>query len=223
MVRGVSPRPGGSTNDTSAIKVVLTDFDGVVRHWPPDDTASVEDRHGLHRGSLARTAFDPSILDDAITGRMTDAEWRSEVARRLAAQTDAATARSAVAAWSTGRGVVDTAALRVLQAARSVAALGLVTNATTRLDDDLARLGLSDTFDFVNSSAVGCAKPYRCFYEHAARRCGDEPRAVLFVDDRPENVDAAIDFGFRGHLYRDPETLERLLRDWSLTGGEAWA
>ena len=78
--------------------VVLTDFDGVVRHWPAAVTASVEDRHGLKRGSLARTAFDPSILDDAVTGRMTDSEWRCEVARRLGAETDAATARAAVAA-----------------------------------------------------------------------------------------------------------------------------
>ena len=201
---------------------MLTDFDGVVRHWPASDAASIEDRHGLKRGSLAKTAFDPSILDDAITGRMTDSEWRSEVQRRLAAETDAATARSAVSAWSTGRGVVDRGALQALQAARSVAALGLVTNATTRLDDDLARLGLSDAFDFVvNSSAIGCAKPSRCFYEHAARRGGCEPGAVLFVDDRPENVEAAIDFGFHGHLHRDPRMLERLLRDWSLAGEEA--
>ena len=196
---------------------MLTDFDGVVRHWPPDVTASVEDRHGLPRGSLAKTAFDPSILDDAITGRLTDSEWRSEVARRLGAETDADTARAAVAAWSTGRGVVDQAALRILQAARSAAALGLVTNATTRLGEDLARLGLTDAFDFVvNSSAVGCAKPSRCFYEHAARRCGCDSAAVLFVDDRPENVNAAIDFGFHGHLYRAPETLERLLRELNL-------
>ena len=198
---------------------MLTDFDGVVRHWPAAVTASVEDRHGLQRGSLARAAFDPSILNDAITGRMTDSEWRSEVQRRLQADTDAATARSAVSAWSTGRGVVDGGALQVLQAARSVAALGLVTNATTRLDDDLARLGLSDAFDFVvNSSAIGCAKPSRCFYEHAARRCGCESGAVLFVDDRPENVEGAIDFGFHGHLYRDLETLGRLLRGWNLAG-----
>ena len=209
-----------------AIKVVLTDFDGVVRHWPSAVTASIEDRHGLPRGSLPRTAFDPSLLDDAITGRMTDSEWRSEVARRLGSETDAATAQAAVEAWSTSRGVVDQAAMRVLQAARSVAALGLVTNATTRLDDDLVHLGLSDAFDFVvNSSAVGCAKPSRCFYEHAARRCGCERGAVLFVDDRPENVEAAIDFGFHGHMHRDPRTLERLLREWNLTdkdvpGGE---
>ena len=72
----------------------------------------------------------------------------------------------------------------------------------------------------VNSSAVGCAKPSRRFYEHAARRCGCEPRAVLFVDDRAENVDAAIDFGFHSHLHHDSRTLERLLREWNLTGEE---
>lgn len=203
----------------NAIKVVLTDFDGVVRHWPSAVTASIEDRYGLKRGSLAATAFDPSLLDDAITGRMTDSEWRSEVARRLGAETDAAAAQAAVDAWSTSRGEVDQAALKVLQAVRCVAALGLVTNATTRLDDDLARLGLSDAFDFVvNSSAAGCAKPSRCLYEHAARRCNCAAEAVLFVDDRPENVDAAIAFGFHGHLYRDPETLERLICEWTQAG-----
>ncbi len=202
----------------NAIRVVLTDFDGVVRHWPSAVTAFIEDRYGLKRGSLPRTAFDPSILDDAITGRMTDSKWRSEVARRLGSETDAATAQAAVEAWSASRGVVDQAALRVLQAARSVAALGLVTNATTRLDDDLARLGLTDAFDFVvNSSAVGCAKPSARFYEHAARHCGCERGAVLFVDDRPQNVEAAIDFGFHGHVHRDAVTLKRLLRDWNLT------
>ena len=62
--------------------------------------------------------------------------------------------------------------------------------------------------------------PSRCFYEHAARRCGCERGAVLFVDNRHENVEAAIDFGFHGHLHRDPRTLERLLREWNLTGEE---
>ena len=206
----------------STIRVVLTDFDGVVRHWPSAVTASIEDRYGLKRGSLPRTAFDPSILDDAITGRMTDSAWRSEVARRLGSETDAATAQAAVDAWSASRGEVDEAVLQVLQGVRCVAALGLVTNATTRLNDDLARLGLSEAFDFVvNSSAVGCAKTCRCFYDHAARRCNCAAEAVLFVDDRPENVEAAIDFGFHGHLHRDAEALERLLREWSLTEQES--
>ncbi len=196
------------------IRVVLTDFDGVIRQWPAPFAQSIEERYGLERGSLARTAFDESIVGDAITGRVTDSEWRERVARRLGSHTDPATAAAAVAAWSASPGVVDAAALDVLQSVRSGAALGLVTNATTRLARDLSRLALDSAFDFVvSSAAIGCAKPSGCFYEHAARRCRCPRAEVVFVDDRPENVAAAIDFGFRGHHYRDPRTLKRVLRE----------
>ena len=124
------------------IRVVLTDLDGVIRRWPASQFQSVEDAYGLERGSLSRAAFDKPLLTDAITGAITDAQWRKQIARLLGSQTDPATAASAVAAWSTSPGEVD-------------------------------------TFDFIiNSSAIGCAKPSPCFYEHArdaavvpAKRC----------------------------------------------------
>ena len=208
------PGPADVGDCLGVIRVVLTDFDGVIRLWPAPFTESVEDRYGLERGSLARAAFDETILNNAVTGRVTDTEWRAQITRRLGSHTDPATAATAVAVWSASPGVVDAAALGVLQTARSVAVLGLVRNATTRLADDLARLALDDVFDFIiNSSAIGCAKPSGCFYEHAVRRCECRRDQVLFVDDRSENVAAAIDFGFRGHHYRDPRTLDRVLRE----------
>jgi len=195
------------------IRVVLTDLDGVVRRWPATQFSSVEDTHGLPRGCMARTAFHETLLTDAITGIVSDAEWRRRIAVRLGAQFDPAAAAAAVAAWSVSAGEVDTGTLEVLQAARSVVDLGLVSNATTRLADDLSRLGIDGAFDFiVNSSAVGCAKPSACFYEHALRRCGCTRDQVFFVDDRPENVAGAIAFGFHGHLFRDAKTLGQALR-----------
>ena len=167
------------------IRVVLTDLDGVIRRWPASQFQSVEDAYGLERGSLSRAAFDKPLLTDAITGAITDAQWRKQIARLLGSQTDPATAASAVAAWSTSPGEVD-------------------------------------TVDFIiNSSAIGCAKPSTCFYEHAARRCGCAREEVFFVDDRSENVDAAINFGFHGHLYRDANTLEQALRECGLIRGES--
>ena len=70
-------------------------------------------------------------------------------------------------------------------------------------------------------SAIGCAKPSPCFYEHALRRYGCTREEVFFVDDRSENVDAAIDFGFHGHLCRDARTLEQALRECGLIRGES--
>ena len=194
------------------IRVVLTDLDGVVRRWPATQFSSVEDAHGLPRGCMAAAAFHESLLTDAITGVVTDAEWRRRIAARLGTQFDPAAA-AAVAAWSEGVGEVESATLAVLQAARPAVALGLVSNATTRLADDLSRLGIAGAFDFiVNSSAVGCAKPSACFYEHALRRSGCTREQVFFVDDRPENVAGATAFGFHGHLFRDAKTLEQALR-----------
>ena len=202
------------------IRVVLSDLDGVIRRWPDTQFSSVEDKHGLPRGSMPRAAFHESLLTDAITGIVTDAEWRRRIAARLGAQFDPAAAAAAVAAWSASAGNVHTRTLDVLQAARHTVALGLVSNATTRLAADLSRLGLGDAFDFiVNSSAVGCAKPSACFYEHALRRCGCTREQVFFVDDRPENVAGANDFGFHAHLFLDPTTLDQALRTAGVLAG----
>ena len=90
------------------IRVVLTDLDGVIRRWPDTQFSSVEDAHGLPRGCMARAAFHESLLTDAITGVVTDAEWRRRVAARLGAQFGATAAAAAVAAWSASVGDVHT-------------------------------------------------------------------------------------------------------------------
>ena len=179
------------------IRAVLTDLDGVVRRWPATQFSSVEDAHGLPRGCTARAAFHETLLTDAITGIVTDAEWRRRIAARLGTRFSPAASAAAVAQWSISAGEVQTGTLAVLQSARSAVPLGLVSNATTRLSDDLSRLRIAGAFDFiVNSSAIGCHKPSACFYEHALRRCGCSPEQVFFVDDRPDNVAGAADFGF---------------------------
>lgn len=205
-----------------AIRVVLTDLDGVIRRWPDTQFSSVEDKHGLPRECMARAAFHESLLTDAITGVVTDSEWRRRIAARLGAQFGPTAAAAAVAAWSASVGDVHKSTLDVLQAARRTVALGLVSNATTRLAADLSRLRIAGAFDFiVNSSAVGCAKPSACFYEHALRRCGCTREQVFFVDDRPDNVAGAIDFGFHAHLYRDPNTLDQALRSAGVIPGHS--
>ncbi|MGW7365885.1 hypothetical protein ACWGI8_21200 [Streptomyces sp. NPDC054841] len=61
---------------------VLCDVDGVLRHWPAADT--LEQAHGLPVGALAGAAFAPARLQPAITGEITDEQWRSAVAADLA-------------------------------------------------------------------------------------------------------------------------------------------
>ncbi|WP_443034259.1 HAD-IA family hydrolase [Streptomyces sp. BE147] len=106
----------------------------------------------------------------------------------------------------------DPAVVSLLRRARARVPLVLVTNASLQLDDDLASLGLTDLADaIVSSAAEGVAKPDRAIYEIAAARAGVPMERCLFVDDRQENIAAAVALGMTGVLFREPADLERAL------------
>jgi putative hydrolase of the HAD superfamily len=70
--------------------------------------------------------------------------------------------------------------------------VGLATNATDLLRDDLAALGLAGEFDAVVSSwELKIHKPAPGFFERACAALGEEPQWVLFVDDDDRAVRGA--------------------------------
>lgn len=69
----------------------------------------------------------------------------------------------------------------------------------------------------VLSYDVGFLKPQPEFYLHALSEFGHRPERVLFVDDRPENVDAAREIGFLAVQMTDESVLIHLVQ--SLWGG----
>ena len=193
--------------------VLLIDLDDVLRVWAPERDASVERRHGMPPGSMAAAAFgERSSIRSVVTGRIIDAQWRADIAARLAPLCGDA-AGAAVAEWSESAGAVD---VKVLEVVRSVRRngwrVGLLTNATDRLAADLDRLGLLEELDAViNSSELGVAKPDPEVFRLACRVMDATPVECVFVDDRAENVDAARAIGLEAHLFTGAETLEEVL------------
>lgn len=190
---------------------MLCDIDGVLRHWPAVDT--LEQAHGLPVGALAAAAFAPARLHPAITGEITDEQWRSAVAVDLAdryGSTDRA--HAAVTAWSDLVPAVDQEVVALLGQARKVASVALVSNATTRLERDLARQGLADLADaVVNTARIGVAKPDPRVYHTAAERLGAAINRCLFIDDTEANVVAAREAGMATLHYRRSEDLREAL------------
>jgi putative hydrolase of the HAD superfamily len=78
-------------------------------------------------------------------------------------------------------------------------------------------LGYEELFDVIcYSFELKTAKPDPAFFVAAADRIGAIPSAILFVDDRGDNVDAARSVGMRAvqwHLDHGHELLRSLLRD----------
>lgn len=57
--------------------------------------------------------------------------------------------------------------------------------------------------EIIISSEVRMIKPDKEIYLHALDKIGSTPEEVLFIDDRQENVDGAINLGINGFLYTD--------------------
>ena len=77
--------------------------------------------------------------------------------------------------------------------------LGIVSDNWPSLDRRYGQLGLRHHFDaFVVSALLGCWKPDELMYMTAIEDIGLTSESLMFVDDRPENVEAAVRLGMRG-------------------------
>jgi putative hydrolase of the HAD superfamily len=153
---------------------LLIDLDGVLRSHDPEIPAAIEARYGLPSGTILATALQWTHLRPAVTGEVTRAQWLAGVGDALADRVGGPdAARAMMAEWDAHRGVVVPEVLAfVRELRRAGIAVGLATNATDELDQELAGLGLSGEFDTVVSSArLGSHKPTGSSSRRPAPRC----------------------------------------------------
>ncbi|HEY9090062.1 HAD family phosphatase [Parasphingorhabdus sp.] len=72
--------------------------------------------------------------------------------------------------------------------------------------------------DIIISGEEKLAKPDPAIYRLALRRFDVTAGQCLFVDDRPDNIEASEKLGIKGHVFKDAVTLERELEALGLFG-----
>ncbi|GLY52912.1 HAD-IA family hydrolase [Lentzea sp. NBRC 102530] len=171
----------GHLERTPALKpLLLLDLDGVLRSFPPVAP------------EVAARAFEPSLLRRAITGEITDEQWRAE------------------AGFPVSAGEVVAEALALVRVARRQCFVALLTNATTRLESDLVALGLDAEVDAVfNSSRLGLAKPDPAIFRRVLDELGYA--SGVFCDDTEANALAASAAGLDGVHVPDTAALRTAL------------
>ena len=185
---------------------VLSDFDGVLRHFDHAAQADIEARYGL---PLMKTAFDPELIMPPTLGQVTEEQWAESIVAALGGDERA---RTAVAEFMLVRFWVDEEVRALLARAQQHVPVIIVTNAMDTLERHMDELGLTYFADDVVSSArVGVAKPDRRIYEIAVERAGVAAERCLFIDDRLPNVEAARALGMTGLHYRTVGDLAAVL------------
>lgn len=184
-------------------RALLIDLDGVLRVFDASWLTTVEERHNLPAGLLWSTAFDDARLHLVTTGQITHAEWLADVGSVIGAP-------GAAEEWQTDRGTVDDEVLTLVRKVREAGfKVALGTNATDRLDEDLALLGLDGQFDLVvNASVVGFAKPHPNFFQAACAQLNLLPAEVLFLDDSVRHCAGARAAGLKALRYGGHDDLK---------------
>jgi putative hydrolase of the HAD superfamily len=193
------------------IQAVLFDY-GMVLSGPPDPAAwdrmstitglneeSLHsgywaNRHPYDRGDLNAASFWHSVASSAGID-LTSAQ----LTELIAADTDL---------WSQLNPPM-------LEWAQRLQRAGIRTGILSNMPEDMetglrARHLWIDAFDHhIWSHAINLAKPEPAIYRHAAEALNTPPQNILFIDDKPENIDAAIASGMQAIQYLDHATFEQ--------------
>ncbi|EST34101.1 hypothetical protein N566_18875 [Streptomycetaceae bacterium MP113-05] len=205
--------PGLSHARNRKFDAVLCDIDNVIRFYDHTELVRLERAAGLAPGATAAVAFADGVDGPLLRGEITKREWTAQIARGLAGEVPGEVADGLARAFANSPTRADEAVVDLLRRAQRHVPVVLVTNATNELDEELDRLGLLTYFGdrIVNSARVGMVKPDRRIYALAADMAGVRADRCLFVDDRPENVEAATALGMAGVRFRTPEDLAGVL------------
>jgi HAD superfamily hydrolase (TIGR01509 family) len=197
------------------LRAALFDLDGVLRRFDPALPARLEAEAGLPPGTLHRIAFAPEHVDPAVDGRHTFEQWRNAVGDALHRHHGVADGRGlADRLLAVEHGSLDGEVLALVRRLRSGGTrVGVLTNATSRLLQELAVLGVAPEVDVVcNSSELGVAKPHERAFRLAAERLGVEPAECFFTDDTLRHVEAAAAAGLTAHHFTGADGLAHALR-----------
>ncbi|WP_372404867.1 HAD family hydrolase [Streptomyces luteireticuli] len=193
-----------------SINGLLLDMNGLFRHWHNTGARTSEQRAGLPTGTIDRYAYDHPSYRLARVGVLTDQQWASDVADRLANDYGPAI-RDHLGPWRADRGEPDQTMTALLQTIREHLPVGVLSNCTDALHTDLKLHGIE--FDFVFPSAdLGVDKPSPLAYRAAADLMSIPPTTLAYFDDEPTFVQAARSVGMRAHRFNGTDDFTTRLR-----------
>lgn len=196
------------------IRAVFFDFGGVLGRWDRAYVAAFEAEYGLPEGGVLKALYGTPGWRDAETGRASADAWLADVDTAMK-QAAAKPVPPAHSIWSRLWNDMDSDVIGLANRLRSAYRVGVLSNTTTMLEDQLlAPNGILDMWDVViNSARVGIAKPDAGIYTAAAKAVGLALDECVHIDDMENNVLGARAAGFKAvHHTGNFAALESSLR-----------
>jgi 2-haloacid dehalogenase len=201
------------------IEAVIFDIGNVLIEWNPErfyDRVIGEERRRAMFAAVDLHAMNEAVdrgahfRDTVYAAAATYPEWTPEITMWHDRWIDMATP------------AIDHS-VRLLRALRSkgVPVFALTNFGIQTFDHAVTQYPFLEEFDlrFV-SGHMGVTKPDPAIYEMVEQDCGVDPGALLFVDDRFDNITVAMARGWQTHLFEGPQGWADRLVDDGLLGKE---
>jgi putative hydrolase of the HAD superfamily len=207
---------GRASGEAVDVELVLFDIGGVLgsNGWDAEQRAAAVEAFGLddadfqyrHEETVGALESGQMSLDEYLDVTVFSADRR--------------VSRDEFKAFMFAQSVPWPASIAV---ARELASAGRVRLATLNNESEelnqhrIRKFGLHDIFPtFFTSCWLGVRKPMREMYHRALGMAQADPRAVLFIDDRPQNLAPASALGMRTLHFTTAEKLRGDLRELRL-------
>lgn len=186
-------------------RAVIWDMGGVfIRTFDPEPRRKLERLYGLESGSIERLVFHSVHGKNASLGLISvDQMWKQILEDNGIPQQDYCEVEKMF--WE-GDGA-DEELLNYIRSLRRNYRTGLISNAWSDARRILTeKYQCMDAFDrAVFSAEVGIMKPDPGIYWNMIHAFRIEPEDSVFIDDFPENVDAAKRIGMKAVLFHNPD------------------
>ncbi|HUZ35515.1 MAG TPA: HAD family phosphatase [Streptosporangiaceae bacterium] len=196
------------------VRAVAFDIGGVLEEVAPPDQwlGSWQRRLGMSADGFeaALAGVDPGGL--ITTGGLSEAKIRQRYADALGLP-EAAAQEFMADLWDWYCGELDEDLTAFAASLRPGCATAILSNsADGARREEQARYAFADLFDvIVYSHEVRLAKPDPQIYQLLCAELDVAPAELVFLDDVPENVEAALDLGIRGILHHStPESISAI-------------
>jgi putative hydrolase of the HAD superfamily len=194
-----------------AVDVILFDFAGVIAEEGfLKGLFSIAEMNGLDPESFAKTGFDLVHATGYVVGRVEEPVYWQAIREATGIKNDDESLRQEILKHFVLRPWMMDVVKTLKDSGMHV---GMLSDHTNWLDELNSEYGLFEWFDFVfNSYHQGKSKRDPAAFEDALESMGVEAKRVLFVDDRPGNVEKAREKGMQTILYRDRDSFMEQLR-----------
>jgi epoxide hydrolase-like predicted phosphatase len=187
------------------LRAVFFDLGGViVRTEYQAPRQHLAERLGMEYEDLVHTVFESESARRASIGAVTEDEHWIALARRFGRPPSE---MDALRSEFFGGDIVDFELLNFIRSLRPRHKTGLISNAWDGLRPYIASLKFDDAFDvMIISAEAKIMKPDAQIYHLALDQAGVRPNEAVFVDDLPENIEAAQAVGMSGIVFRDRDS-----------------